>query len=267
MNLIEAYECALKGAMDRHKKLLIRFGRASDSKKGEYQNQLEELRESILFLEGELEQVKKSQNTPKSPSQAKVYCYVFTDTLDNLEKKYDEKERIDWLRKRYDKTAVQAWQPFVTKYDPVTIGDILKICQNKYPFEIIYWKSQAKNYVQLDESFSQTFAILDWLALKPSNRRGFLRYDSKWAKYVAPDCEVTYELFTKDIEVNQSYFVTTPIVQHDLKEINMNLSGNSIKQIKAIVYYFLEELSKDIYNKSMEESAIRAMNFDLNAQN
>lgn len=254
MTTIEAFEKRLKEAEEKLDKLLQQHIRAGVATRGDLENLIEEVREKITYYEENLTRAQEQQKVTQGP----FYCYVFTNTLPEIAPNYQEQERLDWLKKRYHQHQLEDWQPFVRKYEPITIKDILSPYQKKYPLKVIYWKSKAQHYLELDKNFNQTFAILDWLALKASNKRGFFRYDSQEAKYVAPHCSTTYALFTKKIEENKEEFDALPKAQQPLQHLNMDLFNSSdIHQMKTAIQYFLNELSGNIHHQSTDNSPIR----------
>lgn len=253
MTPLEAFEKRLKDTVEELEKRLLQYQRAGITQQGDLENIIDNLKDKITYYEKGIKSIKEQTNITKGP----FYCYVFTNTLQEIAPNYQEKERLDWLKKRYHQN-LEDWQPFVVKYEPITIKDILDPYQKKYPLKVIYWKSKAQHYEGLDKNFSQTFAILDWLALKASNKRGFFRYDSQTAKYVAPHCSTTYELFTKKIEDNKEEFDALPKNLQPLENINMDLFNSSdLQQLKTAIQYFLKELSGHIHHQSTDNSTIR----------
>lgn len=265
MTPVEACERNLKKAVDKFDTLMERLTRASGSNSGDLQNQIDELVENIFYLQQKLKEAQANERVLQRPSQTAIYCYVFTNRLTEIEDDYEYEEQKACLKKRYHSTNLKDWQPFETKMDPITIEDILGFCKNKYHFEVVYWESKQQHYTQLDERFSQTFAILDLLAFGPRNERGFRLYDRKVANYVAPNCSQTYSLFTKTIEATKSEFMTTPTKPSF--DVDMDFfDRSSVQQLQATIYYFLDELSGNIYNESKVDSPIRGMDFNLNAK-
>ncbi len=263
--MINSYRKALEEATKRHQAAVEGLSKAGIATRGDYENTIyreaANMKTYATLLKREIDQ----QVEKKSPLQASVYCYVFTSTLPQLEQLYSEEEKQALPNDRYHKKEAH-WKPFVTERKADRIGEILVGYQKAYPLQIVYWRGEKRQYIQLDDYLEEkmVIGILDWMVLEASRDPGFTKFDSKHTPFIAPICEQTRQAFQARIKTAQAAFNTVSAHREQGLPCEMGLfNSSSLEDFLQDLHRLLKRLTRNIRNQSQNDSPLRDFNMNF----
>lgn len=259
----EEYQLRLEAAKKRLLKAMEYYDKAGVAAMGDFEIMIDKAQQQIATYTALIEVEEKKEQSSQNPSQATIYCYVFTTTLGQTQVVYNPQEQADLPPKRYGAQEAD-WHPFYK--EATTIDVLLKTYQTSYPLQIVYWKSQNSQYIALDNHLaaSKALAVLDWMAMQKSNVHGFLKFDSQKAPFVAPICEETRAPFRQRIQRAQGNFPTTQALRAGGLPCEMSFFDSSnYANFCQDLYRLFNKLSNNIQNQSQDNSPIRGLNMNL----
>lgn len=259
----EEYEQLLERAKKRLSTLLKQYDKAGVATEGDYENMIAQTKRKIKTYETLLQEEERKEEAIRNPSQATIYCYVFTSTFVQIQHLYSSEEQAQLPHQRYGEQEAD-WQPFYA--NKTSIAHLLATYQAAYPLQIVYWKSAAQQYIDLDNHLqkSKALAVLDWMALQNSNIHGFLKFDNQRTPFVAPICEQTRLPFKARLRRAQSNFPTINALRAQGLSCEMGLFDSSSQaNFKQDLHRLFNKLSSNVHNKSQDNSFIRGMNMNL----
>ena len=259
----EVYQLRLEGAKERLLKAMEYYDKAGAATMGDFEIMIDKAQRQIDTYVALIEAEEKKEQSSQNPSQATIYCYVFTTTLGQVQVVYSPQEQADLPKERYG-TQEADWHPFYS--EPITIDALLKTYQKSYPIQIVYWKSQNSQYIALDNHLdsSKALAVLDWMAMQKNNVHGFLKFDSQKAPFVAPICEATRLPFRRRIQRAQGNFPTIQALRAGGLPCEMSLFDSSnYDNFRQDLHHLFKKLSSNIQNQSQDNSPIRDINMSL----
>ncbi|MFK7798057.1 MAG: hypothetical protein AB8E82_11435 [Aureispira sp.] len=259
----EEYQLRLEGAKKRLLKAMEYYDKAGVATMGDFEIMIDKAERQIATYTALIEAEEKKEHSSQNPSQATIYCYVFTTTLGQTQVVYSPQEQAKLPAKRYG-TQEADWHPFYNQQ--TTIGNLLKDYQASYPIKIVYWKSQNSQYIALDNHLdtAKALAVLDWMAMQETNMHGFLKFDSQKAPFVAPICEQTRAPFHQRIQKAQGNFPTIQALRAGGLPCEMNFFDSSnFGNFCQDLHRLFNKLSSNIQNQSQDTSPIRNLNMNF----
>jgi hypothetical protein len=102
------------------------------------------------------------------------------------------------------------------------------------------------------------------MALQESNARGFLKFDSKRARFIAPICEATRQPFKGRIEKAQAAFITISARRERGLDCDMALFDSSSRaNFLQGLHRLFKEFSRNVRNQSLDDNPLGNLNMNL----
>ncbi len=216
----------------------------------------------IRKLEGQLVEFNEKQGQKEivsnSTKQLPIICYVITSTKRKIEQNLGC-ECFGYLEEdRYHDSDCKSWRPYdVSKSISIILADF----RRNYPFEEKYLDGQTDDniFAHIDDNITNSFAIIDLLALYDNNYELAIRFDRKDSSVFTPICISLHSEVRAFANSKIDKFKT--LRGHSNKDVPCNLySHMNISGYDNFKYYLKMTLASKFITQKLEKGQMMGFN-------